>query len=54
VTLHLPEKTVNWVDNEAEILFSDYQPGNDDSWELGGKYWMWKDNGLVNKEKIIR
>ena len=47
LTLHLPEKTVIWIDRDAEILFDDYQPGDIDAWELGGKYWIWEDDRLA-------
>jgi len=54
VTLHLPDKTIIWIDKDAETLFSDYQPGDIDAWELGDKYWIWKDDRLTESVNEIR
>jgi phage shock protein PspC (stress-responsive transcriptional regulator) len=51
VNIHLliPEGTVIWFDKDSEDLFHDHVSNGIYSWELGGKYWIWKEEGLEEK-----
>jgi hypothetical protein len=46
IYLYIPEGTIIWVDEDAENLFRDHIGHGVYSWELGGKFWEWTEDGL--------
>jgi hypothetical protein len=50
INLIIPEGMVIWFDKDSEDLFHDHVSNGIYSWELGGKYWIWTEEGL--KEKV--
>jgi phage shock protein PspC (stress-responsive transcriptional regulator) len=47
VNLAMPVGMVIWVDKNMENIFPDYVSNGIYSWELGNKYWIWTEEGLV-------
>jgi hypothetical protein len=41
-----------WFDKGSEDLFHDYVGNGIHSWELGGKYWIWSEDGLEEKAPV--
>jgi hypothetical protein len=47
----IPEGTVIWIDRDAEILLDNWVGNGFNSWELGGKFWRWDEDGPVRNSK---
>lgn len=49
VQLFIPEGTMIWFDKDSEDLFHENVSNGIYSWELGGRYWTWTEEGLEEK-----
>lgn len=49
INLFILEGTVIWFEKDSEDLFHDYVSHGIYSWELGGKYWIWTEEGLEER-----
>jgi phage shock protein PspC (stress-responsive transcriptional regulator) len=54
VYIFIPEGTIIWFDEDAENLFGDYIGHGTYSWELGGKFWEWTEDGLERSHERNR
>jgi phage shock protein PspC (stress-responsive transcriptional regulator) len=51
IDIMIPEGTVIWIDRDAEILLDNWVGNGFNSWELGGKFWRWDEDGPVRNSK---
>jgi phage shock protein PspC (stress-responsive transcriptional regulator) len=52
INILIPEGKVIWFDKDSEDLFHDNVSNGIYSWELGGKYWIWTEEGLEEKVPV--
>ena len=47
INLYIPDGTVIWIDKGCEDILDNYLGNGIRSWEAGGRFWVWTEDGLT-------